>query len=90
MVDLDKVKQAVREDIENVIHHTEKVAEAAVARANEDFNAEKKLIAQDLRTQLAAAKAELAAKTPAVEAAVVSAVDDLIKVAEAALAAHGL
>jgi hypothetical protein len=90
MVDISKIKQAVAEDISKVVHHTELVAEAAVARANEDFQAEKKLIAQDLRTQLAAAKAELAAKTPAVEAAVVSAVDDLIKVAEAALAAHGL
>ena len=90
MVNVSDILTRVREDVDNVVHHTEKVVQAALAVANEKFTEEKAALAAEVRKAAADAQAVIKADSPEIEAAIRKGAADLLTVVEAALKAHGL
>jgi Asp-tRNA(Asn)/Glu-tRNA(Gln) amidotransferase A subunit family amidase len=74
----------------SVVGNIEEAIRALLGKAEADFNAEKAVIAADVRTSVANLKAFVVAETPVVEADVKAAVATALAALEAALAAHGL
>jgi hypothetical protein len=77
-------------EIEKVLHPIKERVDEAIAEAKAAFDAEKGVLATDVKTALSDAKAAAEAENPALAAEAKALAGKLIEAAVAALASHGL
>ena len=80
----------IQQDIDKILHPIEQAVGKALADAKAKAEAEKAVLAADVRAKVAQAEAALKALEPEVEAALKLGAKTIMDAVEVALAAHGL